>query len=72
MASNLENLTTAHTNLVTALVTATANPKPSYSIDGQSVDHTSYISSLIQQIRDLDEAIAREAGPEEHQSQGLT
>jgi len=44
----------------------TANPKPSYSIDGQSVQWTDYLKQLRATVEWCDQQIARsEAGVEE-------
>ena len=44
----------------------TANPKPSYSIDGQSVQWTDYLKQLRLTVEWCDQQIARsEAGVEE-------
>lgn len=60
-------LQTALESTVTALVTAAANPKPNYSIDGQSVSWGEYLKMLIDGIK----AIAELLGifdPVEHRS----
>lgn len=48
--SNASDLETIKSNLITALKTASANPKPNYSIDGQSVSWADYIKMLNDQI----------------------
>lgn len=60
MATALENLQTIRTNLIAALLTESASPKPNYSIDGQSMSWNDYRISLLSQIRTLDELIGAE------------
>ncbi len=63
MPTNAENIATIKSNLLTALATESASPKPSYSIDGQQVDWNGYRASLLKQIADLDAILAAAAGP---------
>ena len=55
--SELESLQARKANILSEL--ATMQSKPSYSIDGQWVDHTAYRRSLLEELRLLDELIAR-------------
>ena len=57
--SDLTNLTTARTRLLTELASVTSSPKKSYSIDGQSVDHNAYRRSLLQEIKEINELLAK-------------
>lgn len=50
---------------LTRLAETLANPKPSYSIDGQSVSWTEYQKMLQETIRWADEQAATDAGPYE-------
>lgn len=70
--SILSDLETAKANLVTRLTEVTAKPKPSYSIDGQSVSWESYTQMLTAQIKQLNELIAVEGGPVEFVSNGVS
>lgn len=63
--SDLTNLQTARSNLISALTTATASPKPNYSINGQSVSWSDYLRSLREEIAAIDALIAEEEGPYE-------
>ena len=63
MATNAENIATIKANLLTALATESASPKPSYSVDGQSVDWNGYRASLLAQIASLNALLSTEAGP---------
>jgi hypothetical protein len=58
MATYLENLTTARDNLATKLASVTASPKPSYTIDGQTVSWTEYYKMLMDGINSLNEQLA--------------
>ena len=40
-----------------------ADPKPNYSIDGESVSHADYFSSLIANRKALLEVLSQESGP---------
>lgn len=51
-------LKTAAENLVTAYKAAAANPKPNYSIDGQSVSWGEYLKMLRNGIKETQELIA--------------
>lgn len=42
----MADIATMRANALEALATAMASPKPSYSIDGQSVDHDAYVKRL--------------------------
>lgn len=46
MATYLENLTTARDNIAAKLAEVSANPKPSYTIDNQSVSWGDYMTQL--------------------------
>lgn len=62
MATDAENIATIRSNLLTALATESANPKPSYSIDGQSVDWNGYRAALMKQIADCNSLLAAAEG----------
>jgi hypothetical protein len=71
MPTYLENLTTARDQIAANLAAITAQPKPTYSIDGQSVSWQSLFDSYIAQLDKLNALIAA-AEPFEVQSQGGT
>jgi hypothetical protein len=71
MATNAENIATIKANLLTALATESANPKPSYSMGGQSFDWNGYRSAVLKQIADLDALLAAAEGPWEANVQGF-
>lgn len=66
MATDLELLQTAKSNLLSAL--ATHGHKRSYNIDGQQVSY----SDLWDRLEKLDKAIASAQGPFEIADQGVT
>ena len=71
MATDAENLATIRSNLISVMVTESAAPKPSYSIDGQSVSWTEYRTSLLSQIKQIDELTASTSGPWEVSVTGI-
>lgn len=70
MATVAENLQTALESLSAKYATAAAAAGPTYSIDGQSVDRTSYMESLLRQMTELRTQIAFAGGPCEEETQG--
>ena len=56
---NLAVYKTALTNLETALLAATVSPKPSYSIDGQSVSWAEYLKMLMDGIEYMNKLIGQ-------------
>lgn len=63
MPSDLENLQTAYSNAVSAYKDALVNPKPDYSINGQSVSWSARIEMLRKQIAELKSLMQAEEGP---------
>jgi hypothetical protein len=57
MASDLENMQTALANVSAKIAEITANVKPSYSIDGQSVSWSEYYRSLMDTRKAIIDAI---------------
>jgi hypothetical protein len=53
MASPQDNIQLAVDALALQIKEATENPKPSYSVDGQQVDWSSYLSTLIDKMETL-------------------
>jgi hypothetical protein len=61
------NLTTARDNLSIRLAEISANPKPDYSVNGQSFSWLAYYNYLLQQIKEIDDLlVSREAPYEIH------
>lgn len=50
-------LTTAMQSLITAYVAACAAPKPSYSVDGQSISYGDYLRMLTEAIKSTNELL---------------
>lgn len=68
--TNLENLQTIRSNIISELASITASRKPTYSIDGQSVSWDQYRISLMQMLKEVNEQINAES-PYEHHSIAL-
>jgi hypothetical protein len=67
----IDNLNASKANIAAILARITADPKPSYSIDGQSVSWESYFSMLTDKLEKLNQLIQIEGGPFEQQTQAL-
>ncbi len=63
MATRLENLETALDNIAAQIVDITENPKPDYSINGQSVSWSAHLNNLLNAQKILREQIQAEGGP---------
>lgn len=50
MPSDLEQLQTIRSQALASIAEITANPKPSYTVDGQSVSWNSYLRRLRQTV----------------------
>ena len=73
MATDLNNLLTARSNILAALAASTLNPQPSYTISGgQSVDWNGYRTSLNAQLQTINEQIAAIEGPWEIAVRAMT
>jgi len=73
--SDLENLLMRRSNVIAELAamnSAASGGKPSYSIDGQQVDHVAYRKSLYEELAQLNQQIALLQGPCERMSRGVT
>jgi hypothetical protein len=53
MATPAQNLDTAIANVALQIVNVTANPKPSYNVDGEQVQWTEYLEMLQSQLNAL-------------------
>ncbi|HEX3870237.1 MAG TPA: hypothetical protein VHV77_07375 [Pirellulales bacterium] len=71
MPTLLENLMTARQNVAANLAEITAQPKPTYAIDGQEVSWQSLFESYVAQLQALNAQIAA-ADPFEGVSQGYS
>lgn len=71
MATYLENLTTARDNLAAKLAEVSADPKPTYSIDGQSFSWVEYYKFLTDSVDALNLQISG-GEPFEEVTRGVT
>jgi len=72
MATDAEQIATIRSNLLAALATESANPKPSYNIDGQQVDWNGYRNAILQQIMTLNNLQAAAVGAFEELGEATT
>jgi len=70
--SVLTDLQTARNQVAANIKNATANPKPSYNIDGQTVNWTAALKLWGEMLQTLNDQIAVEGGPVEYTSYGYT
>jgi hypothetical protein len=73
--SDLDNLLTRRTNVIAELAamnSTASGGKPSYTIDGQQVDHVAYRQSLYDELNALNRQIANLQGPFEQIDRGTT
>jgi len=59
----VDDLGTAINQVAAQIKDITANPKPDYSVNGQSISWASYLSMLTEQITKLQQAQQSLAGP---------
>jgi hypothetical protein len=71
MPSDLEQLATIKSQTLALIATITANPKPTYSIDGQSVDWSEYLRRLQETVAWCDQQLAAQA-PFEFETRATT
>jgi hypothetical protein len=75
MPGDLENLLARKSSILAELAQLTAaspGGKPTYSIDGQMVDHAGYRKSLYDELAILDRLIAAARGPIEQVGKAVT
>jgi hypothetical protein len=72
MATDAEQIATIRSSLLAALATESANPKPSYNIDGQQVDWNGYRNAILQQIMTLNNLQAAAVGAFEEIGEATT
>jgi hypothetical protein len=72
MATDADNIATIRANLLAALATESANPKPSYSVDGQQVDWNGYRTAILGQIAALNGLQAAAVGVFEELGEATT
>jgi len=71
MPSDLEQIRTIKSQALAVMADVTANPKPSYSIDGQSVSWSDYLATLQATVDWCEQKLSGEEPFEVH-SQGIT
>lgn len=69
--SQLQTLLTIRDNLLARIQEVTANPKPNYSIDGQTVQWQSYLDSLFAKLESVNGQI-NAAEPFEEVTRGIS
>lgn len=75
MASDLDNLMTRRSNVLAELAgmtSASNGGKPTYTIDGQNVQHAEYRKSLYEELGMLNQQISTIGGPFESLGQATT
>lgn len=75
MPTDLENLLTRRTNILAelaALAPTASGGKPTYSLDGQHVDHTQYRLSLYEELAAIDRQLVSLQGPFEVRGRAVT
>ena len=75
MPTDLENLLTRRTNILAelaAMSSAASGGKPTYSLDGQQVDHVRYRLSLYEELGAIDRQLTSLQGPVEARGRGIT
>ena len=70
MATRAENLQTALDGIAAKLADMSANPKPDYSVDGESYSWAGLFQMLVAQQKELEQALQRASGPFEVRSRG--
>jgi hypothetical protein len=58
MANQVTSLTTVRDNILAKLEEISVNPKPNYSIDGQTVNHADFFASLLKSLEQTNRALA--------------
>ena len=71
MATDLEQMRTIRTQTLAIIAELTANPKPTYYIDGQTVSWNSYLTNLRATVDWCERKLAGEE-PFEIHSRGIT
>jgi len=68
MATDAQNLQTVYSNLVNILNTISANPKPTYSLDGKSVSWIEYYNMVFNNLQNVRRQMIFADGPFEQRS----
>lgn len=59
----IDDLKTARTRIAARIKDSLENPKPTYSLDGESYDHAGYLDMLFRNLENLQKAIQRAGAP---------
>lgn len=70
-SSSIPVLAQARSNICNLLALISTNPKPTYSINGQSVQWTEYFKMLTESLKTINEQIQVAGGPFELQTQAI-
>lgn len=62
---HLEQLKLVRDKIADRLNEVLTTYQPSYMVDGQAVQHTAYLSAIREQLKTVEEEIARHEGPAE-------
>jgi len=75
-AADVTSLKESYSRIVALIADITANPKPSYIIDGQNVQWSAYLTNLRQSLvelrKEIEAATKETSGPVEFASYGYT
>lgn len=71
MPTDAEQLATIKSQTLAILADVTANPKPAYMVDGQSVQWTAYTRMLMDKIETINKLLNAET-PYEYHSRGFS
>jgi transcriptional antiterminator len=66
-----EDLNAAKESLAKKIREVTKDPKPTYTVDGRTVKHQEFLSSLIAQFKALNELSTKEEGAFEFVTEGI-
>jgi hypothetical protein len=66
-----ENLQTAYDNVARLIAEITEDPKPDYSLDGESYSWGAYLDMLTRQLETLQKQLQRASGPFEVRTRNL-
>lgn len=72
MADDVAALERIKANIIANLEQISAKPKPSYSVDGQSISWESLFNSYMNQLDSINAKINQAAGPFELHSEGYS
>jgi|APGre2960657468_1045069.scaffolds.fasta_scaffold00673_10 predicted metal-dependent hydrolase len=71
MPSPAQNIQVAIANIAAKIVELSADPRPSYEVDGQRVEWTEFMRMLVQQLETLRKSQMQLQGPVMRTSRGV-